>query len=53
MFNVLSKTKPKSISEIAKAVPFGKSKTTTLVKALVDKHYVSIVGNGRGTKYHL
>ena len=53
VYGVLSKTLPKSISEIASAVPFGKSKTTMLLKQLNDKKIVTISGRGRGTKYRL
>lgn len=53
VFDVLSKTLPKSISEITDAVPFGRSKTKTLLESMADKNYISIVGNGRGTKYRL
>ena len=53
VYKVLSKTLPKSISEIAGAVPFGKSKTTMLLKRLAEKKVVTITGNGRGTKYKL
>ena len=53
VYKVLSKVLPRSISEITAAVPFGKSKTTVLLKRLADKNIVSIVGTGRGTKYRL
>ena len=53
VYEVLSKTMPKSISEITDATPFGKSKVTTLLKSLARKNYVSVTGNGRGTKYKL
>ena len=53
VYGVLSKTFPKSISEITDAVPFGKSKTTGLLKEMAEKKYISIVGRGRGTKYKL
>lgn len=53
VYKVLSKTLPKSISEISDAVPFGKSKTTILLKRLEEKKVVTITGNGRGTKYKL
>ena len=53
VYGVLSKTFPKSISEITDAVPFGKSKTTGLLKEMAEKNYISIVGRGRGTKYKL
>ena len=50
---VLSKVIPKSISEITDLTPFGKSKVTAILKSLIDKGYVSVIGNGRGTKYKL
>lgn len=53
VYEVLSKTMPKSISEITDMTPFGKSKVITLLKSLARKNYVSVTGNGRGTKYKL
>lgn len=53
VYKVLSKVLPRSISEITAAVPFGKSKTTVLLKRLADKNIVTIEGTGRGTKYRL
>ncbi len=53
VYKILSKSQPKSVSEITEEVPFGKSKVTTLIKGLVDRKYVTVVGNGRGTKYKL
>ncbi len=53
VYEVLSKTQPKSSSEITEMVPFGKSKTTELLKGMAEKKVISIVGNGRGTKYKL
>ena len=53
VYKALSKVMSKSISEITAAVPFGKSKTTVLLKRLADKNIVSIEGIGRGTKYKL
>ena len=53
VYKVLSKVLPRSISEITAAVPFGKSKTTVLLKRLADKNIVTIEGTGRGTKYKL
>ncbi|MCD8154361.1 MAG: hypothetical protein LUF78_06730 [Clostridiales bacterium] len=41
----------KSISEIAPCVPFGKSKTTQLLKGMEKKGIVKIEGRRRGTKY--
>ena len=53
VYAVLRKNYPKSISEIVEEVPFGKSKTAALLKRMVENHYVTIVGSGRGTKYKL
>lgn len=53
IYKVLSKTMMKPISEIAPYVPFGKSKTTQLLKDMVQKGMVKIEGKGRGTKYIL
>ena len=41
----------KPISEIAPYVPFGKSKTTQLLKDMEQKGVVLVEGKGRGTKY--
>lgn len=41
----------KSISEIAPYAPFGKSKTTQLLKDIEKKGVVKIEGRGRGNKY--
>ena len=41
----------KPISEIAPYVPFGKSKTTQLLKAMGEKGVVAVEGKGRSTKY--
>ena len=53
VYAVLRKNYPKSISEIMEEVPFGKSKTAALLKRMVENHYVTIVGSGRGTKYKI
>lgn len=49
--NIESMTMLKSISEIAPYVPFGKSKTTQLLKDMEQKGVVIVEGKGRGTKY--
>ena len=41
----------KPMSEIAPYVPFGKSKTTQLLKDMGEKGGITIEGKGRGTKY--
>ena len=51
IYKVLSKTMLKSISEIAPYVPFGKSKTTQLLKSMGQKGVVVVEGKGRSTKY--
>ena len=43
----------KPMSEIAPYVPFGKSKTTQLLKEMEQKGVVTIEGKGRGTKYKI
>ncbi|MBQ9283398.1 MAG: putative DNA binding domain-containing protein [Treponema sp.] len=53
VYDALSKNIRKSISEITAAVPFGKSKTGEILNALAESGYVSVSGNGRGTKYAL
>ena len=51
IYKFLSKTMLKPISEIAPYVPFGKSKTTQLLKTMGEKGVVAVEGKGRGTKY--
>ncbi len=51
VYKILSRTMLKSIREIAPYVPFGKSKTTQLLKEMGKKGVVKIEGRGRGTKY--
>ena len=51
IYNILSKTMLKSISEINPYVEFGKSKTVQLLKEMNKKGVVKIEGRGRGTKY--
>ena len=41
----------KPISEIAPYAPFGKSKTTQLLKNMGQKGVITVKGKGRGTKY--
>lgn len=53
IYKCLSKTTMKPMSEIASYVPFGKSKTTRLLKVMEEKGVVTVEGNGRGTKYIL
>ena len=51
IYKILSKTMLKPISEIAPYVPFGKSKTTQLLKDMGQKGVITVKGKGRGTKY--
>lgn len=51
IYKILSKTMLKPISEIAPYVPFGKSKTTQLLKDMGQKGVITVEGKGRGTKY--
>lgn len=51
VYQILSKSMLKSISDIAPHVAFGKSKTTQLLKEMSKKGIVKIEGRGRGTKY--
>ena len=51
IYKILSRTMLKSIREIAPYAPFGKSKTTQLLKDMEKKGVVKIEGRGRGTKY--
>lgn len=53
IYKSLSKTMLKSISEITSDSPFGKSKTTQLLKQMKQKGLINIEGNGRSTKYSL
>ena len=51
IYKLLSKNMLKPMSEIAPYVPFGKSKTTQLLKDMGEKGVITIEGKGRGTKY--
>ena len=51
IYKILSKTMLKSISEVTPYVSFGKSKTTQILKDMVEKGVVAVEGKGRGTKY--
>ncbi len=51
IYKLLSRTVRKSIREIAPYAPFGKSKTTQLLKDMGQKGVVMVEGKGRGTKY--
>lgn len=51
VYQILSRTMLKSMSDIAPYVPFGKSKTTQLLKDMGQKGVIAVEGRGRGTKY--
>lgn len=51
IYKLLSKTMLKPISEVAPYVPFGKSKTTKLLKEMCQKGVITMEGKGKGTKY--
>ncbi|KIR02755.1 ATP-dependent DNA helicase [Lachnospiraceae bacterium TWA4] len=51
IYELLSKTTLKSMSEIVPYIDFGKSKITKLLKDMVQKGVVEIHGKGKGTKY--
>ena len=51
IYKLLSRTMLKPMGEIAPYTPFGKSKTTKLLKDMEQKGVVTVEGKGRGTKY--
>lgn len=51
VYEALDPNKPKAMGEIVNAVPFGRSKVSSLLKALARKNLITITGKGRGTKY--
>lgn len=53
VYKILSKTVLKPISDIAPYAPFGKSKTTRLLKGMERKGIIIVEGRGRGTKYRI
>lgn len=53
IYEILSKTISKPISEIMTGIPYGKSKVTKILKRMAEAGIVKIEGNGRGTKYRL
>lgn len=53
IYELLSKTMPKSISEIMPYVAYGKTKVTKILRKMADEGIVKIEGIGRGTKYRL
>ena len=53
IYELLSKTMPKSIREIMPYVTYGKTKVTKILRKMADEGIVKIEGIGRGTKYRL
>lgn len=53
IYNILSKTITKPMSEILAHAEFSKSKVTKILKELERKELVKVEGTGRGTKYRL
>lgn len=51
VYELLSRYTLKSIRDIMPNVPFGKTKTTNLLKNMINRGVVGIEGEGRGTKY--
>ncbi len=49
----LLKGREMSSSAISSAAGFGKNKSVCILKALVDKGYAKVSGNGRGTRYYI
>jgi len=50
VYKVLDHTESSS-SMVAEATGFGKSKTIEILKSLAEEGYVTVSGNGRGTRY--
>ena len=53
IYQLLSKTIAKPISEIMPQAGYGKSKVSSILKTLEQKGIVTVDGSGRGTKYRL
>lgn len=53
IYQLLSKTMAKPISEITPLAGYGKSKVSSILKTLEQKGIVTVEGSGRGTKYLL
>ena len=48
---ILEKGNILSSSEILEKVEFKKDKLNRILKNLIQKNYIDVIGNGRGTKY--
>ena len=51
IMDILEKGAILSSSEILKITEFKKDKLNRLLKKLIQKNYIDVIGNGRGTKY--
>ena len=51
IMDILEKGNILSSSEILEKVEFKKDKLNRLLKKLIQKNYIDVIGNGRGTKY--
>ena len=51
VMDILEKGAILSSSEILKMTEFKKDKLNRLLKKLIQKNYIDVIGNGRGTKY--
>lgn len=51
IMNILEKGNILSSSEILEKVEFKKDKLNRILKNLIQKNYIDVIGNGRGTKY--
>ena len=51
IMDILEKGNILSSSEILEKVEFKKDKLNRLLKNLIQKNYIDVIGNGRGTKY--
>ncbi|WP_022819585.1 ATP-binding protein [Fusobacterium russii] len=51
IMNVLERGNILSSSDILKMTEFKKDKLNRLLKKLIQKNYIDVIGNGRGTKY--
>ena len=51
VMNILEKGNILSSSEILEMTEFKKDKLNRLLKKLIQKNYIDVIGNGRGTRY--
>ena len=51
IMDILEKGNILSSGEILEKVEFKKDKLNRLLKKLIQKNYIDVIGNGRGTRY--